>query len=423
MGSDQKRDADMDRLLRAALKPASQPGAATCPDPGVLAAFVEGGLTASEQAAVDAHIIECGRCQESLAILSQDLPAQEAVPVPPPESGWFTWVTRPRLRWLVPVSAAATVAVVFFATRPLIAPEGEVTGTEVAKMAQAPVPPAVAPEGEVDSLRAKPAEAAAKNEFAAAPGRRQAAQSPAVEPSAATGAPRTLADVQEPAAERARDKRAAEPAAEMIAARMASEEKRAQAPAPAAVPPVPAPPPARAGAAPPPPAGGQAAVAQQAAVVPAQEDAVRNEAAGKDRVAGVAGAPVAGGPPAKLVRSVATGQVTVREPGGTVLWRLGAGGLVSRSGDGGASWQSQASGVTADLLAGSAPSPTVCWVVGAFGTVLLTTDGQQWQRRPFPEPVDLAAVTARDARSATVITRDGRRFETLDAGATWFHRQ
>ena len=416
MGSDQKRDADMDRLLRAVLNPASQPSAGTCPDPGVLAAFVEGSLTANEQGALDAHIVECSRCQETLAVLSRDLPAQEAQPVGQPDTGWFTWVTRPRLRWLVPISAAATVAVVFFATRPLIAPEGEVPGAEVARMAQAPAPPAVAPESEADSLRARPAETTAQNELAAS-GRQQAARSPAMEPSAPTGAPRTLADVQEPAAERARDKRAAEPAAEMMAARVASEEKRAQATAPAAVPPAPAPPAAKAGAAPPPPAGGQAAVA------PVQEDAVRKEAAGKDRMAGVAGAPVAGGPPAKLVRSVAAGVVTVREPGGTVLWRLGAGGLVTRSSDGGASWQPQASGVTADLLAGSALSPDVCWVVGAFGTVLLTTDGRQWQRRPFPEQVDLVAVMARDARSATVTTRDGRRLETLDAGATWFHRQ
>jgi photosystem II stability/assembly factor-like uncharacterized protein len=102
---------------------------------------------------------------------------------------------------------------------------------------------------------------------------------------------------------------------------------------------------------------------------------------------------------------------------------VGAGGRVSRSVDGGFSWQPQASGVTADLLAGSAPSPTVCWVVGKSGTVLLTTDGQRWQRRPFPDTVDLVAVMATDVRSATVVTRDGRRFETPDGGLTWSLKQ
>ena len=406
MSSDQKRDADMDRLLRAVLKPASQTGAGACPEPGVLAAFVEGSLTANEQSALDAHIVECGRCQETLAILSHELPVLEAEPVAPAETGWFTWVTRPRLRWLVPISAAATVAVVFFATRPLIAPEGEVPGGEVMRMTQAPAPSAVVPQTGLDELREKPDAATEKTELAGVPERERTTSSPTVQPSGATGATGargSLADAQAPATEPARDRRAAEPAAEMMAARVASEEKRAQATAPAPAPPT---------------VGGQAAVAQQAANVPVQEDAVRKEAAAeKDRAARVAGAP------AKLVRSLEAGPVTVREPGGAALWRVGAGGRVSRSVDGGVSWQPQASGVTADLLAGSAPSPTVCWVVGMSGTVLLTTDGQRWQRRPFPDNVDLVAVMATDVRSATVVTRDGRRFETPDGGRTWSLKQ
>jgi hypothetical protein len=203
----------------------------------------------------------------------------------------------------------------------------------------------------------------------------------------------------------------------MMAARVASEEKRAQATAPAPAAWAPAPPaaPVVAGAAP--PAGGQAAVAQQAVNVPAQEDAARKEAATERDAARVVGAP------AKAVRALETGPVTVRERGGAGLWRVGAGGQVSRSVDGGVSWQRQASGVVADLLAFSAPSPTVCWVVGTSGTVLLTMDGQQWHRRPFPERVDLVAVVAPDARSATVVTRDGRRFATSDGGLTWSPRQ
>jgi hypothetical protein len=226
-----------------------------------------------------------------------------------------------------------------------------------------------------------------------------------------------LADVPM-AGERPRDKKAVEPAAEMLAARMASEEKRAQATAPVPVPLAPAPPAAQAAAAPP-TAGGQTAVAQQASNVPVQEDAVRKEAAAeRDRAARVAG-----GTPAKLVRSLEASPVTVREPGGAALWRVGAGGRVSRSVDGGVSWQPQVSDVAADLAAGSAPSPTVCWIVGAAGTVLLTTDGERWARRPFPEAVDLVAVSAPDARRAVVTTLDGRRFETLDGGATWSPRQ
>jgi photosystem II stability/assembly factor-like uncharacterized protein len=60
--------------------------------------------------------------------------------------------------------------------------------------------------------------------------------------------------------------------------------------------------------------------------------------------------------------------------------------------------------------------------VGAAGTVLLTQDGDRWERRPFPLAVDLTSIEARNTRNATVTTRDGRRFATLDGGATWIPR-
>jgi hypothetical protein len=412
------------------LKPASREATGECPDAAILAAMVEDSLTPAEQSALDAHIVSCGRCQETLAILSHELPGQEAEPIAPAETGWFTWVTRPKLRWLVPISAAATVAVVFFATRPLIAPEGDVPAAEVVQMAQAPSAPAEVPADELNARRERSAAIPGKNEFASAARRAddtkaQAGPAPAPRDTREAVADAALAGQLAPA------RKPVEAAAEMAPARMAPEDKRAQPAAPqAAVPPaepgiaatggaatqLPA---ADARRAAPPTAGGQTAVAQQAANVPVQEDAVRKEAAAeRDRAARVAG-----GTPAKLVRSLEASPVTVREPGGAALWRVGAGGRVSRSVDGGVSWQPQASGVTADLLAGSAPSPTVCWVVGMSGTVLLTTDGQRWQRRPFPDNVDLVAVMATDVRSATVVTRDGRRFETPDGGRTWSLKQ
>src|SRR5262249_11881512 len=51
----------------------------------------------------------------------------------------------------------------------------------------------------------------------------------------------------------------------------------------------------------------------------------------------------------------------VAAPGGKTLWSLGTGGEILHSGDGGRSWKLQASGVTAALSAGSAPSDKVCW--------------------------------------------------------------
>jgi hypothetical protein len=103
----------------------------------------------------------------------------------------------------------------------------------------------------------------------------------------------------------------------------------------------------------------------------------------------------------------------------SVRWRLGAAGVIQRSTDGGANWEMLPTGVATELTAGAAPSTTVCWVVGRAGTVLLTTDGQRWQRVAFPEAVDLTAVQANDARTVIVTTADGRRFRSIDGGGTW----
>jgi hypothetical protein len=354
------RDAGTERLLRSALKPPPQGGVDACPDAGILAAFVEGELTATEEAALDAHVAACGRCQETLAALAALLPADVAAdaaedPVAPRRSGWFTWATRPRLRWLVPISAAATVAVVFFATRPLIAPDAIAPAIELAR-----------------------ADEAARGAAAS------------VEPSKPAMSAR--ADAAAPA-ESERDKRAPEPPAQMLAARIASEEKAASKEALAAPPPAPV-------------------VATGAARMVVAEDAV----------APAAPAPVAA-KPAPMARKLERAAVTVSAPGGDVRWRFGAGGHLARSSDGGRTWHEQDSGVTADLLAGAAPSPAACWIVGAAGTVLLTTDGERWERRPFPLAVDLAAVEASSAREAAITTRDGQRFETLDGGQTWSLRQ
>ena len=100
-------------------------------------------------------------------------------------------------------------------------------------------------------------------------------------------------------------------------------------------------------------------------------------------------------------------------------FRLLPGGGVQRSADGGATWRNEVTGAADTLIAGSSPSPSVCWLIGLAGTVLRSTDGRSWVRVPFPEAVDLRAVTASDADTATVTTADGRAFATTDGGQTW----
>jgi hypothetical protein len=100
-------------------------------------------------------------------------------------------------------------------------------------------------------------------------------------------------------------------------------------------------------------------------------------------------------------------------------FRLLPGGGVQRSADGGSTWRTEATGATETLRAGASPSPSVCWLVGGGGTVLLSIDGRTWRRVAFPESVDLLSVVAADQDNATVTTSDGRAFVTADGGQTW----
>jgi len=109
-------------------------------------------------------------------------------------------------------------------------------------------------------------------------------------------------------------------------------------------------------------------------------------------------------------------------PDAIIRWRIlrrGTGSTVERSVDGGVTWQAQQTGVSVPLTAGASPSPSVCWLVGASGTVLLSTGGASWQRVAFPEVTDLTSVSATDDKHATVTTSDGRIFITTDGGAKW----
>jgi photosystem II stability/assembly factor-like uncharacterized protein len=124
--------------------------------------------------------------------------------------------------------------------------------------------------------------------------------------------------------------------------------------------------------------------------------------------------------------------VEVASPDPKFRWRLAGPTAIDRSIDGGVTWTRQTIGVPALAFAsqdapaaamrwttGSSPAPEVCWVVGGGGIVLLSTDGRTWQMRRLPEAVDLIAVHAVDARTATVTTADGRQFSTSDAGLSW----
>jgi photosystem II stability/assembly factor-like uncharacterized protein len=97
---------------------------------------------------------------------------------------------------------------------------------------------------------------------------------------------------------------------------------------------------------------------------------------------------------------------------------IGEHGAISRYSHG-AGWILQASGVNADLVAGSAPSASICWIVGRVGTILRTLDGFHWSKINAPVSGDLSSVVADSATDATISSADGRRFSTSDGGITW----
>jgi type IV secretory pathway VirB10-like protein len=71
------------------------------------------------------------------------------------------------------------------------------------------------------------------------------------------------------------------------------------------------------------------------------------------------------------------------------------------------------------INAGASPGGTVCWLAGNGGVVLVSVDGSRFARANAPAPINLVAIAAADARTATVTAADGRRFRTTDAGVNW----
>ena len=106
---------------------------------------------------------------------------------------------------------------------------------------------------------------------------------------------------------------------------------------------------------------------------------------------------------------------------GTVRWRVLSAGRIEQSVDSGITWMAQKSGVNVELLAGSAPSEAVCWIVGRSGTILRTTDGGgHWSKVVSPMGGDVAGIQAVDAMTATIFdTAKRARFVTRDGGANW----
>ena len=353
------RDRTTGRLIERALRPGGESvSTISCPDAETLAAWIAGGLGPVEQNRTETHVADCARCQAQLAAMAR-MPSALPTAVP-------RWRLNGILTWLAPlaVGAAAVAIVVWFQrTSPQQLPSKIVPpGVASPMTAPQPVQPSIGSAASADGLE-RPADAGSRPSNKTVKDRRLAGSDGVLNegrvPSASSPAVPPRRESDRP-----------------LDALTESVQTQTQPP-----PPPPSERPksvvARSGAA------GELA---RTTTFAAQSSAIIIEIASPDRA---------------------------------IRWRITQGTLVQRSTDAGSTWETQSTGNAAQLTAGASPAPSVCWLVGRAGVVLLTNDGASWHRLKFPEAVDLIAVSATDADTASVTAADGRVFTTQDGGTTW----
>lgn len=117
---------DQDRWLRRSLRQAATPPSEACPDAETLAAWADGGLNAQAVAAVELHASSCARCMAVAAAMERSAPAVSAA---------RAWTPARAVRWLIPLTAAATAVAIWIAV-----PQRPITGdmTLSAPVSEAP---------------------------------------------------------------------------------------------------------------------------------------------------------------------------------------------------------------------------------------------------------------------------------------------
>ena len=355
-------DQAFEAALARGLRRNTGPGA-HCPEPELIAAYVDGTLLDDERSSWEGHVAGCARCQAHLAALARTAPI-EAVPARLPRShlGWlFDW------HWLTAASGVAVVAVAGVAV--WLANPDQLPGADT--------PPVSA------ARAARVATQAPPERIGRTPGGPEQQEAPAAVTPAAGPQPQ-LEALGEPERVAQREDAFAEPVeiAAEVDALPALDQQRFERGAIA---------PSRAPSAP----------------MPAAERRVRDALSASS---------------APAVRALAVSDETfafVESPARRARWRVVPNGAIEHSRDGGSTWIVQLAEPGAILTAGSAPSDVVCWLIGRAGAVFRTSDGATWARLPAPAPDDLASIEAEDARTATVTTAGGVSFRTVDGGQTW----
>jgi hypothetical protein len=417
--SEKRKDKAFDRILAEALSSAAHKD---CPDAETLAAFYEHSLAPAETAHWRAHFAGCSRCQQTLAAMAAsdpnplaadevarlgELVAASAPPAAAPKSRVLNWPRFLDPRTLAPLAAAAVLAVALWATLHSPSPAPNEIAFQFPSVPPITEPPASESAPAPPSALAEPSAANSAAKKSSPATEQFAVSNPASAPPAPPPpAPRAMAQSAAPAQS---DAAALDEAKETTPAELEQSAPPEQAQS----------------------ASGSAAGSGGGVAAGASEST--SAAAAPPAVNGLVGGTVEGRLSAaaprkeKIVRARAvSADKSVATTNPQVLWRFGSAGSIEHSTDGGATWTPQSSPVQTDLLAGSAPSETVCWLVGRNGVIVRTIDGMHWELVPSPpqaeqnsQPPDWTFIDARDAQSATIGAADGRRFSTTDAGKSW----
>jgi hypothetical protein len=402
-----------------------------CPDAGILAAYFERSLTASETSQWEAHFSSCARCQEQLAALVRTEPVSEAQSAPKKKPA-FSWLWDWRL--LAPVGAAVVVLAFFVSFKTMYAPIGSPAGGELTAKREAgsPAPAATEPQKPVHSTAAK-TDAVAETVTTA---KSLSPQSPAKSRSeldefqrrnaaGAAHSARVLEELKDkaPLAPGAASGAvaSAEPKLQARETQIVAAENRAMAAPPVA--------PVASGQAQIDAAQSQVQVAEGERAKVAVQDSTgptNKQSSLKKENPSVARAPAdsrfaanAGQLSMQRLRA-AHEEFIVNTPNSKVLWRFGSDGLILHSRDAGKTWKGQESPSQESFLTASAPTENICWVGGSNGVLLRTTDGgEKWELIPSPAKVDIIMVKASDQFSVSVTAVGGRIYDTSDAGAHW----
>jgi len=444
------RERGFENALASHLRASSSEGDShgACADAETLAAYHERSLGPEQMASLKTHVAECERCTQILAHLQATdeipVPAENMAPQATAAANSSVRVFPARRstlwRWVAPAGALAAALLVWVAVRennsvriPPQAPSVDVN-TRTAKSESASSAPMA--QSSLDATRKKEPDPSNTLSASNTAPSSQTAGVPKPPPrlllkekdSSSAGKKSWVADDSAQMADNSLNREVSSAPEEAVqsqlaekmetektdAAKIEAENKAAarrdalsagsrQQPAPA-------------------PAPARSAMADAAPAVPSARTVAPSGAAGvsggvtqQQEIAGMSKF----SEKAKMRLAKSLGEVTIAAPDGLVSWRVGQAGVIDFSSDAAKTWTLQSSGVTTELLAGSAPTDKVCWIVGGSGTILRTTDaGAHWQKLRPPAQEDILTVVALDARRATVSLTNAS-YQTTDGGATW----